>query len=258
MKLFRYKNFIKESKEDIDSICKKFGIENYTINEDSTIDVDGDVNLHEKGLTKLPLKFGKVSGHFNCISNQLKSLEGSPLSVGGGFYCQYNQLESLSGAPLSVGGYFDCGDNQLISLEGAPLSVGGGFYCRDNQLISLEGSPLSVGGDFSCSFNQLISLEGISGRISGGIYCSNNQLRDVKGVKDGWLGEFSVYRNPVHEIFKLFPYEKWDEVIEILNEYEVIRDNGNLIILQRLEQVFLDLGLEVPEIEEIKGYKIRF
>ena len=215
MKLFRYKNFIKESKEDIDSICKKFGIKNYTINEDS-VDVDGDVDLRNKGLTKIPLKFGKVSGDFSCR------------------------------------------DNQLISLEGSPLSVGGHFDCSFNQLKSLEGAPLSVGGDFSCYSNELKSLDGISGRISGGIYCYSNQLRDVKGVKDGWLGEFSVYRNPVHEIFKLFPYEKWDEVIEILNEYEVIRDDGNLIILQRLEQVFLDLGLEVPEIEEIKGYKIRF
>jgi hypothetical protein len=216
MKLFRYKNFIKESKEDIDSICKKFGIRNYTINEDSTIDVDGDVDLYRKGLTKIPLKFGKVSGNFSC---------------------GYNQLESLSGAPLSVGGDFSCGDNQLKSLEGSPLSVGGRFYCHSNQLISLEG---------------------ISGRISGAIYCNSNQLRDVKGVKDGWLGEFGVVGNPVYEIFKLFPEDKWDEVIEILNEYEVIRDDGNLIILQRLEQVFLDLGLKVPEIEEIRGYKIHF
>jgi hypothetical protein len=38
----------------------------------------------------------------------------------------------------------------------------------------------------------------------------------------------------------------------------VIRNDGNLIILQRLEQVFLDIGLEVPEIEEIRGYKIHF
>ena len=216
MKLFRYKNFIKESKEDIDSICKNFGIRNYTINEDSTIDVDGDVDLRNKGLTKLPLKFGKVSGDF---------------------YCQYNQLTSLSGDPLSVGGYFDCSFNQLKSLSGAPLSVGGNFYC---------------------SYNQLKSLDGISRRISGGIYCRNNQLRDVKGVKDGWLGGFDVYGNPVHKIFKLFPKDKWDEVIEILNEYEVIRDDGNLVILQRLEQVFLELGLEVPEIEEIEGYKIHF
>jgi hypothetical protein len=216
MKLFRYENFIKESKEDIDSICKKFGIRNYTINEDSTVDVDWDVNLYDKGLTKIPLKFGEVSG------------------------------------------YFSCGDNQLISLEGSPLSVGGYFNCISNQLKSLEGSPLSVGGGFYCSYNKLKSLDGISGRISGGIYCYNNQLRDVKGVKDGWLGEFDIRRNPVYQIFKLFPEDKWDEVIEILNEYEVIRDNGNLIILQRLEQVFLEIGLEVPEIEEIEGYKIHF
>ena len=71
MKLFRYENFIKESKEDIDSICKKFGIRNYTINEDSTVDVDWDVNLYDKGLTKLPLKFGKVSGYFDCQYNKL-------------------------------------------------------------------------------------------------------------------------------------------------------------------------------------------
>jgi hypothetical protein len=236
MKLFRYKNFIKESKEDIDLICKKFGIKNYTINEDS-VDVDGNVHLHEKRLTKLPLKFGKVSGNF---------------------YCSFNELKSLSGAPLSVGGHFSCHGNKLISLEGAPLSVGRDFYCDSNQLKSLEGSPLSVGGNFYCNSNQLISLEGISGRISGVIYCHNNQLRDVKGVKDGWLGDFSVDGNPVYEIFKLFPEDKWDEVIEILNEYEVIRDDGNLVILQRLEQVFLDLGLEVPEIEEIEGYKIHF
>ena len=257
MKLFRYKNFIKESKEDIDSICKKFGIKNYTINEDS-VDVDGNVKLYDKGLTKIPLKFGKVSGYFYCHGNKLISLEGSPLSVGGDFSCQYNQLKSLEGSPLSVGGNFNCSHNQLKSLEGSPLSVGGHFSCSFNQLNSLSGAPLSVGGYFSCRFNQLKSLEGISGRISGAIYCTDNQLRDVKGVKDGWLGEFSVYGNPVYEIFKLFPRDNWDEVIEILNEYEVIRNDGNLIILQRLEQVFLDIGLEVPEIEEIRGYKIHF
>jgi hypothetical protein len=237
MKLFRYENFIKESKEDIDSICKKFDIRNYTINEDSTIDVDGDVDLYNKRLTKLPLKFRKVSGGFYCFNNQLKSLEGSP---------------------LSVGRYFSCFNNQLKSLEGAPLSVGGYFNCISNQLKSLSGSPLSVGGNFYCDSNQLKSLSGISGKISGAIYCTNNQLRDVKGVKDGWLGEFDVRGNPVYEIFKLFPKDKWDEVIDILNEYEVIRDDGNLVILQRLGQVFLELGLEVPEIEEIKGYKIHF
>ena len=46
-----------ESFNDIDSICKRYGIENYTINEDGSIDVDGNVSLSSQGLTELPLRF---------------------------------------------------------------------------------------------------------------------------------------------------------------------------------------------------------
>ena len=31
--------------EDIKSTCEKYGITNYTINEDRSIDVDGDIDL---------------------------------------------------------------------------------------------------------------------------------------------------------------------------------------------------------------------
>lgn len=70
-------------------------------------------------------------------------------------------------------------------------------------------------------------------------------------------GEFHVEDNPVYEIFKFFPQERWDEVIEYLNEYEVIRD-GKVVVLQALELFFYEMGLEVPEIEEIEGYDIQF
>ena len=324
MKIHRYKNFIKQyeinegivgefyDKVKIKYLCKKFHIENYTINKDGSIDVDGDVNLQGLDMmqfgigkiSKLPLKFGKVGGNFNCRSNKLESLEGAPTSVGGHFYCynnkltslegsplevggdfycseneltslsgaprevggnfscEHNKLTSLEGSPLEVGGHFDCRNNQLTSLEGSPRSVGH-FYCKNNQLTSLEGSPHSVGGDFICSDNQLESLSGISKYISFGIYCQNNKLRDVKGIKDGWRGDFWIDGNPVHEIFKLFQEVDndgnliWDEVIEYLNEYEVIRD-GKIVILQALELVFHEMGLEVPEIDEIVGYQIQY
>ena len=119
---------------NIDSICKEFGIKNYTINSDGSIDVDGDVRLENEGLTKLPLKFGEVTGDFSCHGNKLITLEGAPQSLVRSFYCHSNQLTSLEGGPREVGAYFDCGDNQLTSLEGAPLSVGGYFYCRDNPV----------------------------------------------------------------------------------------------------------------------------
>jgi hypothetical protein len=47
-------------------ICKKYDIQNYSINSDGSIDVDGYVALFDKGLTKLPLRFRNVTGDFNC------------------------------------------------------------------------------------------------------------------------------------------------------------------------------------------------
>jgi hypothetical protein len=63
-----------ESFEDIDSICKKYNIKNYTINPDGSVDVDGDVNLYGDGLVKLPLKFGRVSGDFDCCDNPVREI----------------------------------------------------------------------------------------------------------------------------------------------------------------------------------------
>jgi len=120
--------------KDIHKICKKYGIKNYIINGDGSIDVDGDVDLSNKGLTKLPLKFNNVSGYFDC---------------------GFNKLESLEGAPQSLGGYFDCSYNRLTTLEGGPKSVGGHFYCSWNKLTKLEGAPQSVGGYFFCSYNPI-------------------------------------------------------------------------------------------------------
>ena len=116
----------------IDSICKRYGIENYTINEDGTIDVDGDVSLSSQGLNELPVRFRNVTGHFFCNNNELSSLEGCPESVDGYFSCSRNKLKTLEGCPQNVGGDFYCDDNKLISLDGCPKSVGGHFFCDDN------------------------------------------------------------------------------------------------------------------------------
>ena len=76
----------------ISLICKQYGITNYTINSDGSIDVNGYVNLSYRHLTELPLMFNRVTGLFNCSYNQLTSLEFSPDYVGGDFDCEYNNL----------------------------------------------------------------------------------------------------------------------------------------------------------------------
>jgi hypothetical protein len=134
-----------QSESEVTEICKKYGISNWSINSEGLVDVDGDVYLDLKELTKLPLKFGEITiidnyiktGYFSCDSNKLTTLEGSPYTVGGDFYCSNNQLTSLEGCPKSVGRDFYCMNNQITSFEGCPKSIGGDFYCEENPLYNI-------------------------------------------------------------------------------------------------------------------------
>jgi hypothetical protein len=105
-----------ENFQDIESTCKKYRIKNWTINPDGTVDVDGNVNLRSMELKKIPLKFGSVSGNFDCSHNELNGLEGAPNRVGGNFYCAFNKLISLEGGPKEVVGEFWCIGNPIFRL----------------------------------------------------------------------------------------------------------------------------------------------
>jgi hypothetical protein len=225
------------NKEYIDAICRKYDITNYKINEDGTIDVDGDVDLTSRiNSERLPLKFSNVTGDFWCDDNQLTSLEGCPKSVGGSFYCDVNKLTSLEGCPKSVGGSFHCDVNRLTSLEGCPKSVVDSFYCFSNKLTSLEGCSESVGGNFWCYNNKLTSLEGCPKSVGG-------------EFKLTYLG----HNNPCSLI-----YEEWidtdrrDELLDMMKDYDFLR--GETINWYLLEAFFNDAGLEIPNKEGLQKY----
>jgi hypothetical protein len=215
-----------ESKEYIESICKEYSIENWTLNEDGSIDVEGDVDLCSKKLHKLPIKFKDVSGDFICTFNNLTYLEGIPEWISGDFNCSFNDLTSLQGCPKYVGGDFNCSFNNLTSLEGCPEFVNNNFYCFNNNLTSLKGGPKCVGGDFDCSYNKLTSLEGAPESIRGYFNCDNN---------------------PVEQIWNLF--EDKDK-IEFFNDLDIIRENS--IVLDRLIY-FLDVIGKPRTKEELRN-----
>ena len=147
------------TKEEIEAWLDLMGIKNYTINEDLTVDVKGNVQLSRKGLTSIPVQFGTIAGDFKCPYNKITSLQGSPKEVKGDFYCAFNKLANLDGCPKEVKGNFFCNDNKLTSLEGSPKEVGGGFDCVGNDLTSLQGGPNKVGVDFYCSENKTMFTE---------------------------------------------------------------------------------------------------
>jgi hypothetical protein len=196
-----------ESDSYIESQCNKFNITNWTKNPDGTIDVEGNVNLSEKGLDKLPLKFGKVSGDFNCSNNQLFTLEGSPREVGGSFYCRVNKLTTLEGAPEEVGGNFMCSHNELTSLVGSPKIVVGGFCCQSNKLITLEGAPKEIGFGFN---------------IPG----------------SGFHGHFRCDFNPIFEVYRIFPSRE-----SFMDSLDYGYLSGNNIIKWRFEQALHELNI---------------
>ena len=128
--------------EFIKNFCEKYNIRNYTINDDLSIDVYGNVDIQYVTtrrsiniLDEIPIKFNKVSGYFNCSNNRLTSLENCPKYVGKMFRCDENNLTSLEHSPEFVGGSFDCYFNPLKSLDGLKVSYKKLYFDNKNKLI---------------------------------------------------------------------------------------------------------------------------
>lgn len=163
----------------ITKVLVYFGIVDYKINPDMSVDVEGNVDLRNRKLVGLPLQFGKVNGVFLCSENEIKSLEGSPHTVKG-FGCGNNKLSSLVGGPKIVTGSYVCINNKMYDLEGAPEEIGGTFMCSGSSLQYLTGHPKKVGGEFDCSGNNIKSFEGVSMVVGEIFNCSDNDPKVTK------------------------------------------------------------------------------
>jgi hypothetical protein len=150
------KNLItQEEIEVIDQLCSYHSIEHYTINNDGTVDVDGDVHFYMgEVFSMIPIKFNQVSGSFRCNHGGLTTLKNAPSEVGGDFSCVVNYLTSFEYCPSKVGGDFNCEYNEITSLKHCPTDVGGTFNCCNNSLTSLEYAPKRIGGNFFCTDNK--------------------------------------------------------------------------------------------------------
>lgn len=154
IKLFeQYKEY-----DQVKSWLDKMEIQNYTINDDLTVDVNGDVILDEHDLTEIPIQFGRVERYFSCSYNKLTSLKGGPVYVGFDFICHDNELTSLEYCPKEIGNSFITYNNKITSLEYAPKDLTSMISCYNNKLTSLKGCPEEL-TYFHCGRNNLTTLE---------------------------------------------------------------------------------------------------
>ncbi len=65
----------KEQIEFLDKFCK----DKWALNSDGKVDVTKSIFINRmEHLTEIPVKFGRVSGYFNCASNNLTTLKNCP------------------------------------------------------------------------------------------------------------------------------------------------------------------------------------
>jgi transposase len=196
-----------KTRSEVEDWLDKYGVENYTINEDLTVDVEGYVNLYNKGLKSIDVQFGVVNGSFDCSYNKLTSLKGSPKKVTIDFNCSSNRLESLEDGPIEVTDDYNCRGNILESLKGSPEIVKA-FICTYNELESLEDGPKKVTKRFNCSNNYLTSLEGGPKEVGDEYRCSYNRLTTLKGCPEEVKGNFKALHNSDLKSIKYAPKTK--------------------------------------------------
>ena len=112
-------------KAEIEAWCEEMGIQNYTINSQGEIDVNGNVDLTERDIKELPYKFGTIKEYFDLG--------------------RCKNLISLKNCPNEVCNSFDIdGCSQLSSLEGCPKEVDGNFYCMNCKKEFVEEEVKSL------------------------------------------------------------------------------------------------------------------
>ena len=230
----------------IRSLCTRHNIYDYTINDDGSIDVEHSVDLSYAitKMSKLPLKFNKVNGSFDCSNNNLETLEGSPKYVKNMFNCSRNKLTNLHFAPKKSESFI-CNRNMITSLEGCPESVETLFYCQENNLTTLKGGPESVGNEFSCWNNELSSLEGCPKYVGKDFDCSFNEIINLKHTPDNFKN-FTCNDTPIGSMFIQVDYD----FIDAFKRFKIIEDDK--VNLKRLKYIMgiFDKPILIKRIEE--------
>lgn len=167
-------NYFYKEKKDIQEWLQIHKITNYELLPDKDygfiVNVNESVYLARQGLEFIPVKFGKINGHFSCGSNQLKTLEFAP---------HYVRLS------------FSCSDNQLTSLEHCPKHIGVKLHASGNKIETLEFFPEYV--KWTCHFNNNKGLGKWQKETNFQLFYQEYQKINLKKRLDEELKEKNIF-----------------------------------------------------------------
>ena len=197
---------------------------NYTIDPNTyVIDVDGDVHLDNFYHTKLPVKFGKVSGDFYVAATGITTLEGCPTFVDGRFACQNNKgLKSAVGGPEIVMGSVDFENCPISKFDGFPREVHGNLDLIGTKFTSFAGVHKHIK-----MIDGILSL----GKTASKITDSITGLMLVRKLKDVNLDWDSKQTKPGQAFEILCNHLKGDR---ILTECQIELQDAGLAIFAKM------------------------
>ncbi len=86
----------------IHRFCKKHGVNNYSINPDGSIDIDGGVCFMNFKEEFFPIPFNKVSGFFECVNCNLTTFKNMPREIGRWLLCSNTPFRTFEHFPLVI------------------------------------------------------------------------------------------------------------------------------------------------------------
>jgi hypothetical protein len=251
-------------KKRVKAKCDELRIKNYTINDDGTVDVNGDLNIYliqdrikKDEQNSILINFNKISGDVDISlrwGNWTRMFRGRvgqlPFTfneVTGNFHANHNMLETLIGCPKKVGGCFDV---------------------RSNRLRTLEGSPETVGGNFDVSDNDLKTLEGLSPRIDGTLDFNSNKITSFDYYTDCKLTRNGIEDNPIYLVLYIvlkrgrIGIKDLSSIIDLFKSYDPVHPGHShssvpILYLDRLELFMSEvLDREIDIKKEIESEKL--
>tara|TARA_B100001175_G_C19491962_1_gene633125 strand:+ start:1267 stop:1770 length:504 start_codon:yes stop_codon:yes gene_type:complete len=150
-------------------------IKNYTINEDLSVDVIGDVFINELKLNEIPIQFGKVSGSFDCSYNFLTTLKGCPISVGGDFNCHRNKIKEIDYYPNTIGGDVNLLLNKIKEFN-YPFDKVNGLVYIDVNVYLLNTEDIDCDSLFYKRINNY--------NINSKLFKRNKNIKKILGINN--------------------------------------------------------------------------
>ena len=126
----------------------------FEINDDLSVDVDGDVDLRDQNLKIIPVKFNRIYGYFSCAQNDLKDASFAPKYVQHSFFAWANPLTSFSNFPSYIGNTLSLLETNINSLHNIHMVCKhvGGKIMIPSGCSHLLGIFLIKGGNHTVEF----------------------------------------------------------------------------------------------------------